>query len=187
MYTAAKRRVREAEKRVERLEFKFISEYVKVLHGDIHKKAEDLYKSIRQKYPDGVKDLTKTVEYMNAVTPPPPAVSSPPPVVSSPPPVVSSPPPVVSSPPPVVSSPPPVVSSPPPVVSSPTPLPLLSEEVFHQLLQDLQQDPDLAKILNDFPLDDSIMDTGDLHHDIWDSIIPEDMSSLEQELESVFM
>ena len=214
MYTSKKRKVREAEKRVERLHFRFISDYVKVLHSDIYKKAEELYQSIRQKYPDGVKDLTKTFEYMNTVTPnnqvpryymsrktkeksttkrmvleiplfPSSDVSSPPPHVSSPPPDVSLPPPHVSSPSSDVSSPPPHVSSPPPDVS----LPPLSEEVFLQLLKDLHQDPDLSKILDGFPLDDdSMMDTTtDLQPDVWDSIRPQDISPLEQELCNVFM
>ena len=148
MYTAEKRRVRDAEKRMERLHYKFISEYVKVLHGDIYEKAENLYQTTRQKYPR-VKDLTKTMEYVKAVTPHKPVpryymsrktntememvlqipllsntavASRQPPAVSSPqPPAVA-----VSSPQPpavAVSSPqPPAVSSPqPPAVASPQP------------------------------------------------------------------
>ena len=191
MYTSEKRRLRDAEKRVERMHYKFINDYVKALHGDIYKKAEELYQSTRQKYPDGVKDLTKTYEFMKTVTPqkqvpryymsrktkeetttkrmvleiplmPPTAVSSPHPL-----------------PPQAVSLPPP---SPPPAVS----LPPLSEEVFLQLLQDLHHDPDLVKILEDFPIDDECMtDTTDLQPDIWDSIQSQDISPLQQELSNM--
>ena len=69
MYTAEKRRVREAEKRVERMHYKFITDYVKSLHNDTFVKAEELYRKIRRLYPHGVKDLTKTAEYMEVVTP----------------------------------------------------------------------------------------------------------------------
>ena len=224
MYTSEKRRLRDAEKRVERLHYKFVNDYVKALHGDIYEKAEELYQSTRQKYPSGVKDLTKTYEFMNTVTPqkpvpryymsrktkekttmkrmvleipllPPQAVSSPHP---SPPQAVSSPHP---SPPQAVSSPhpspPQAVSSPhpspPQAVSSPHPsppttvsLPPLSEEVFQQLLQDIYQDPDLVKILEGFPIDDECMtDTADLQPDIWDSIQPQDISPLQQELSNM--
>ena len=240
MYTAAKRRVREAEKRVERYHFKFITEYVKCLHQDIFKKAEELYNSTRQLYPDGVMDLTKTVEFMQTTTPnkpipryyscrktttetsttremvlsiplmvlnkntsSPPAVSSPqavssPPTVSSPQ-AVSSPP-TVSSP-QAVSSPPTVSS--PPVVSQPLPL---SEEVFQQLLKELQQDPDLARILNNFsthdmdvsqqdphplqiqdsfPQDDYCIDGMDdsLYNDLWDIIMQDNATPLEKQLQ----
>ena len=246
MYTTTKRRAREAEKRIERHHYKFISDYVNVLHNDIYKKAEELYQCIRQKYPDGVKDLTKTFEYMNTVTPhkqvpryymsrktkeestnekrmvleipllPPSAVAPPQPVASPPyvappqpvasPPHVAPPQPVASPPhvappqpvasPPHVAPPQPVASpphvAPPQPVASPPPdvsLPPLSEEVVLQLLQDLHQDPDLSKILNGFPLDDdSMMDTTtDLHPDIWDTIRPQDILPLEQELCNVLM
>ena len=201
MYTAAKRRVREAEKRVERLHFKFINDYVKNLHHNIYKDAENLYNTIRQKYPDGVKDLTKTVEFMEVATPDktvpryymsrkttetttememvltipliqhdgkntktqavtsPPTASFPqdvasPPTASFPQDVAS--PPTASFPQDVAS--PPTASFPQDVASPPTAsfpqdvaLPVLPEKVYQDLLQELQKDPDLMEILNNFP------------------------------------
>ena len=219
MYTAAKRRVREAEKRVERLHYKFINEYVKNLHHNIYKDAENLYNTIRQKYPDGVKDLTKTVEFMEVATPDKTvpryymsrkttetttememvlripliqhdgkntetqAVTSPP---------TASFPQDVASPPPTASFPR-DVTSPPPVAPPPSPqdvaLPVLPEKVYQDLLQELQKDPDLMEILNDFPLDGEFSgkDTTTDVNDIWESIMPDDMSLLEDELCNVFM
>ena len=236
MYTAAKRRVREAEKRNERVEFKFITEYTKALHGDIYKEAKELYQNIRQKYPERIKDLTKTYEFMSVVTPGkdipryymhrktkkpiippkrmvleipliPPQVlpqpvspqASPQPVSpqASPQPVSpqASPQPVLpqASPQPVLpqASPQPVLpqASPQPVLpqASPQPvlpqaLPPLSEEVYCLLIQDLQQDPDLFRILNNFPLHD---EDECMRDNIWDTIQIDDISPLEQELYNI--
>ena len=236
MYTAAKRRVREAEKRNERVEFKFITEYTKALHGDIYKEAKELYQNIRQKYPERIKDLTKTYEFMSVVTPGkdipryymhrktkkpiippkrmvleipliPPQVlpqpvspqASPQPVSpqASPQPVSpqASPQPVLpqASPQPVLpqASPQPVLpqASPQPVLpqASPQPvlpqaLPALSEEVYCLLIQDLQQDPDLFRILNNFPLHD---EDECMRDNIWDTIQIDDISPLEQELYNI--
>ena len=254
MYTAAKRRVREAEKRNERVEFKFITEYTKALHGDIYKEAKELYQNIRQKYPERIKDLTKTYEFMSVVTPGkdipryymhrktkkpiippkrmvleipliPPQVlpqpvspqaspqpvspqaspqpvspqASPQPVLpqASPQPVSpqASPQPVLpqASPQPVLpqASPQPVLpqASPQPVLpqASPQPvlpqaLPPLSEEVYCLLIQDLQQDPDLFRILNNFPLHD---EDECMRDNIWDTIQIDDISPLEQELYNI--
>ena len=212
MSSNTKRRAREAEKRVERLHFKFITEYVKCLHGDIYDKAEGLYNNTRQQYPDGVKDLTKTVEFMHAVTPNKAIpryythrkgnethteknnmqemVLNIPLIPLSKTRSMS------------------VVVSSPPAVSQPLPL---SDEVYQELLNELQQDPDLLQILNDFPIDDmdvssqqhdpdplqilndfpiddmdvsSYNDMDDsLYNDIWDAIIPDDVTPLEKELQ----
>ena len=203
-----KRRAREAEKRDERLHYKFITEYVKCLHKDIHDKAEELFNSIRHQYPN-VKDLTKTVEYMNVVMPSKPipryyqcrrsdgtrsntksmsqmvleipliplnpntslSVAAPSPPVASPP----------------VASPPVAAASPPVAASLHLPL---SDNVYQALLSELQQDPDLWRIINDFPIDDSSLEDNDmddfLHNDIWDAIIPDDVTPIESELEAVF-
>ena len=175
MYTAAKRRVREAEKRVERLHYKFINDYVKNLHHNIYKDAENLYNTIRQKYPDGVKDLTKTVEYMEVVTPgktvpryymsrkTTETTTEMEMVLRIPliqhdgkntktqdvafPQDVASPPPTASFP-QDVASPPPTASFPQDVA-----LPVLPEKVYQDLLQELQKDSDLMEILNNSPLD----------------------------------
>ena len=226
MYTAEKRRVRDAEKRRERLEFKFITEYVRALHSDIYGKAKELFHNIRQKYPDRVRDLTKTYEFMSMVTPdkdvpryymsrrtkettitskmmvleiplmtpqdvpvssPPQASPHPLPPQASPhplPPQASPHPlPPQASPHPLSPQasphPPTPQTLPPTTLSLPPPL---SEEVYIQLLQDLQCDPDLARILNDFPLhheDECMTD------DIWDSIQTLEVSPLEQELSNI--
>ena len=63
-----KRRIRAAERTSEKNRNKFISEYVKSIHGDIYEEAQQLYETIKQKNP-GRKDLTKTVEFMQEVVP----------------------------------------------------------------------------------------------------------------------
>ena len=105
----------------------------------------------------------------------PPHVPSPPPVtphVPSPQPVT----PHVPSQPPVtphVPSPPPVtphVPSPPPLtipVSSP-PLPITSD-MYQDLLKEIQRDPQMMQILNDFPFGNDDDDISDL---VWDDISP---------------
>ena len=206
MYTAEKRRVRDAEKRRERVEFKFIAEYVRALHSDIYGKAKEFYYNIRQKYPDRVMDLTKTYEFVSKTTPgkdvpryymarrtkettitskmmvleiplmTPQAVA-----VSSPPQASPQPLPPQASPPQASPHPQPPQASPHPPTPQTLPPPL-SEEVYIQLLQDLQSDPDLARILNDFPLhheDECMMD------DIWDSIQTLEVSPLKQELSNI--
>ena len=226
MYTAAKRRVREAEKRLERLQYKFIAEYIKCLHNDTYKEAEKLYNNIKHQYPT-VKDLTKTAEFMFVATPGkrvpryytsrktnptqptqtmemvleiPPMPSGPntslaaavSPPVSPPvlPPALPSVSPPVSPPvlPPLVSPPvlPPALPSVSPTVSPPVdashPL-LLPEDVYLDLLAELQQDPELSQILNGFTYGDSFHGDTTNDDDIWESIIPDDPTPLEDELE----
>ena len=184
MYTSEKRRVREAEKRVERVRYKFITEYVRCLHGDIYKKAEELYDSTRQKYPDGVKDMTKTVEFMQVTTPNkriPRYYSSRKTERRGTAEMVLEIPLLdlnkgTSLPPPASS--PQLPSSPPPAS-----LPL-SEEVFQQLLQELQHDPDLSHILNEFDSHMDVSQQDDLacNDDLWDVIMPDNLTPLEKEL-----
>ena len=196
MHSATKRKVREAEKRIERLHYKFISDYVKSLHKDAFDKAEELYGEIRQKYPQGVKDLTKTVEFMKAVTPdraipryymcrktleastemvlqipliqpsqltrstaPLPAEVSQPPAAAA---EVSQPPAAAAE----VSQPPAAVEALQPVL----------EEVYQELLKELQKDPDLMRIMDDLPLD--VLNDDDM----FDAIMPDDITPLEKEL-----
>ena len=226
MDTNGKRRSRDAQRTVERLHFKFISKYVESLYGDAYVEAEELYESVRRKNP-GVKDLTKTAEFMSVAMPdravpkhyiskrredlrrrntqtsntqsrmvlniplvPLSSIASPH-VPTSPPVVSSLPSPVVASPPspPVVASPPspPVVASPPspPVVASP-PSPLLPSDVYQSLLEELKQDPDLWRILNDFPLQDNPCDedmNAFVADDMGDVFMADDVSPLEIELE----
>ena len=222
MWSAAKRRVRDAEKRDERLHFKFIAEYVECLHKDVYDNAEELFNNIKCLYPN-VKDLTKTVEYMrkvmpakpipryyasrktkeniegmsemvleipllqiNTITSSPVRTASPPvPTTSSPvasPPVSTASPSVSTAWPPVptVSSPVSTPSLPVPTASPPVPL---SENVYQTLLEDLQKDPDLWRLLNDFPTSDLFPEDNDM-----DDIIPSPdlFTPLETELEAVF-
>ena len=121
-----------------------------------------------------------------------PHVPSPPPVtphVPSPPTVTSH----VPSPPPVtphVPSPPtvtPHVPSPPPVtphVPSSPPLPITSD-MYQELLTEIQRDPQMLQILNDFPFgnDDDISDfTFGNDDDGISDLVWDDISSLETEM-----
>ena len=219
MSSNAKRCARDAEMRVERLKYKFVNEYVKHLHKDTYMKAQDLYNKIRKLYAKSVKDITKTVEFMEgtnqhekiprhyarkrkaevemalriplmslplsvsstAVSSPThvsTAVSSPTHASSVPlPPSVSST--AVSSPTHVSSST--AVSLPPNESSVPL---LLSDNTFDLLMQELQKDPDLVQILNDFPDDfpeDDIYNQS-LCDDVWYETMADSMTPLEREL-----
>ena len=68
MNVKEKRRSREVQKTAERLHFKFLAMYVEALHNDVHIQAQELYEYVKQKNP-GVRDLTKTAEFMKAVMP----------------------------------------------------------------------------------------------------------------------
>ena len=234
MSDKTKRNIRDAEKRKERLHFKFISNYVEAMHRDVFIEAEELYEHVRRKNPK-VFDLTKTIEFVSVVTPDkkipkhykcrkqgcyaqvhdnmsmmvldipliqlqpngslpavaaspllPPTVPSPPlPVVaaSQPLPAVAASPPL----PPTVPSPPlPTVaaSQPLPAVAASPPLPPtvpsppLPADVYQGLLEDLQKDPDLYRILNDF----SVLDYEDMN--LGDVFISNDLTPLEIELET---
>ena len=150
--------------------------------------------------PPAVLPSTPVASSPPAVLPPTPVASSPPavlpstPVASSPPavlpstPVASSPPavlpstPVASSPPAVlpstpVASSPPAVLPPAPTASSPLHvLPPIPTDLYQTLLEELQQDPDLWQIFNNFPIQE--MDT----HVAQDMDDINDISPLEVEL-----
>ena len=68
MDTKGKRRSRDAQRTVERLHFKFITAYVENLYRDVYVEAQELFEYVRQKNP-GVKDLTKTAEFMSVAMP----------------------------------------------------------------------------------------------------------------------
>ena len=59
---------REARRNKERLYFKFLSKYFEGLHDDLYKQADALYQQVKKNNP-GVKDLTKTADFMAVVTP----------------------------------------------------------------------------------------------------------------------
>ena len=62
------RRLRDKKRTADRLRDKFIAKYIEGLHGDIYVEAQELYEEARRKNPLR-KDLTKTIEFMNAVMP----------------------------------------------------------------------------------------------------------------------
>ena len=191
---------REAMRNRERLEYKFIVEYLSSQHKDIYAEAYNFYQDVKEKNPH-IRDLTKTIEFVGKTKPyetipryyyrrrskstttsvkqneltmvlniplatttttAPSPQPAPLPVQSQPP--VSSPQP---APLPVQSQPP--VSSPPPATlavtaqpTAPLPVPLaeassspveplaLPDEIFHHLVSEIQQDPDLWAIFNNF-------------------------------------
>ena len=59
---------REALRNNERLYFKFLNKYFEGLHHDLYEQADALYQQAKKNNP-GVKDLTKTIDFMTAVTP----------------------------------------------------------------------------------------------------------------------
>ena len=59
---------REAKRNDERLHYKFIVKYFENLHKDLFTKATNLHEEVKKSNP-GVRDLTKTAEFMTAVTP----------------------------------------------------------------------------------------------------------------------
>ena len=195
-------RGREAKRNDERLYFKFIVKYIEGVHPEIFQKAVELHKEAKENNP-GVNDLTKTAQFMAAATPELPVpryyryrnlkgkntthVRSFPPrgevknttrsiqegsqmVLEIPLYKHESPPPVT---PPVTPTVTPTVT--PQVPSSP-PLPITSD-MYQEMLTELQRDPQMMQILNDFPFgnyddDDGISDL------VWD-----DISSLEAEMD----
>ena len=152
---------REARRNDERLHFKFLSKYFQGLHADLFEKAEALFKEAKKKNP-GVKDLTKTSEFMATVTPglPVPRYYQTRQIKNAKPTTTTT------------TTREMVLqvqlfdaqdlqqpeqdlhASTAPVCLSDIdcePLPLLTESTYNELLVELQNDPDLVKILNDFP------------------------------------
>ena len=174
---------REARRNDERLYFKFIAKYFEGLHNDLFKKAVDLFNEAKEKNPT-VKDLTKTVQFMAGVTPELPipryyknrqlkVYTQPQMVLQIP---LPNPQELVGS---QASPPNPqelVVASqtlpPVPVPSPPIsqPFPLLTQSVYNDLLTEIQQDPELLKILNDFPHIDDDDDCETMNDLVWNDI-----------------
>ena len=173
---------REAMRNRERLEYKFIVEYLSSQHKDIYAEAYNFYQDVKEKNPY-IHDLTKTIEFVGKTKPyetipryyyrrrsksttsvkqneltmvlniPLATITTAPSPQPAPLPVQSQPP--VSSPPPATL---PVTAQP----TAPLPVPLavassspveplaLPDEIFHHLLSEIQQDPDLWAIFNNF-------------------------------------
>ena len=181
---------REARRNDERLHFKFLTKYFEGLHADLFEKAEALFNEAKKKNP-GVKDLTKTSEFMAAVTPGLPVpryyqkrqIKNAKPTTTTTREMVlqvqlldaqdlrqqSSPP--VPLPPIFQQSEQDLHASTAPVCLPDIdcePLPLLTESTYNELLVEIQNDPDLVKILNDFP---SFTDDCEVMNEcVWNSI-----------------
>ena len=221
MYTVTKRKVREAEKRTERLHYKFINEYVKALHRDTFDKAEGLYLKIRQLYPQSVKDITKTSEFMEVVTPnkripryymsrktvepnremllqiplisapeltrfTAPAAAAAAAEVCQPPSGAAA---EVCQPPSgaaaEVCQPPSGAAAEvcqPPLGAAAEVIQPIPEEVYQELLKELQKDSDLMRILDDIPLSTVPNDDDDVFTHMFDDIMPNNITPLEEEL-----
>ena len=70
-----------------------------------------------------------------------------------------------------------------------TTLPLLSSDVYEALMNEIREDPDLTRILNDFPDFNDIQPDDELESInplVWHNAQPNDISSLEKELSNIF-
>ena len=202
-----KRRTRQVQTTAERHYYKFIGNYVKSTHKDIFNEAHAMYNEAKQENP-GVKDLTKTVFYMRRTCPnvPVPRYYNSRKLKS-----------VTQKPKEqhtqmvlniqllgkqttdslLSATDTPLQTTPqPPEPETESIQPLLPEETYMSLLEDLQKDPDLERILNDFPFDANIdplvdnnmaegeqgMDTPVINDMVW----PSQFTLLEAELEKTF-
>ena len=201
---------REASRNRERLEYKFITEYVRNIHKDIYDQAYSFYKTVKGNNLQ-VRDLTKTVEFMERVKPnecipryyhmrrgrttarkqtelsmtlniPLMTIPTEEPLPLTAPSPVAVPPteePLPLTVPPVEPLPltvPPVEPLPltvPPV----EPLPLLEEETFQQLMQEINQDPDLHVLFNNIQSPES-NDEG-MNPQVWDDLTQNHTPSME--------
>ena len=199
-------RGREAKRNDERLYFKFIVKYFEELHPDLFAKATNLHKETKKLNPN-VKDLTKTARFMTAVTPNIPVpryyynrllktdiaqqLQRGPRMVLQIPLQTQQPSPSVTA--HMPSQP----SQSAHIPSPPAPL-LMPENVYNQILAEIQGDPDMAQIFRDFSLgndDDDDMnaqtvpqqtpnddDDDDMNPFVWDDIVQHDIiSPLEDE------
>ena len=192
---------REAKRNEERLYFKFLVKYFENLHPDLYDEAVKLYIETK-KMNKGVKDQTKTAHFMSVVTPhirvpryyytrevkantPQQLQGSPQMVLEIPlhkpqslqPTPVPAP---VSSQPTTTTIPSPPVSSQPATTSM---LPL-DDTVYQQVIEEIQRDPDMLQILNNFNFDDDDDDTNAyVFNDVYR---PDDLSPLVNELLNIF-
>ena len=170
------RRSRQAQRTAERHYYKFIGSYVKAKYNEIFDEAHAMYTDAKAENP-GVKDLTKTAFYIRRTQPddvvvpryynnrklksstqeckepkqmvlniPLMTISTPTAATATPLPATATATPLTAT--ETAATPTPLQSTPQP----PEPL-LLSQETYMSLLEDLQKDPDLERILNDFPFD----------------------------------
>ena len=181
---------REARRNSERLQYKFIVKYIENVHNDIYDKVMDLYQETKKANPN-VKDLTKTEQFMSAAMPGTPVpryyttrnlgVNKSTPLIQGGPTMVLEIPLEKQQSAPVV----PVPQQPLPSTQTPSsttqPL-LMPDDMYLQLLAELQKDPNLEQILNDFqPLNNDIDD--DMNPFVQDDLFMiDDQSLLESEI-----
>ena len=219
-----KRRTRQAQRTAERHYYKFISSYVKATYKDIFDEAHTMFTNAKEENP-GVKDLTKTTFYMRRTHPdvvvpryynnrklksatqkreeytqmvlsiPLMSKQTTDSLLSA---TDATPTPLQSTPlPTTAATATPLQSTPqPPEPETESILPLLSEETYMSLLEDLQKDPDLERILNDFPFDgnmdpfvDNNMAGGEDSMDpfvVNDMVWPGQFTPLEVDVETTF-
>ena len=210
---------REAIRNKERLESKFIVKYFENLYPELFQKAVEFYKDVKQHNP-GVFDLTKTVQFMEEVTPTVPIpryyknrkgkatekqMSLQIPLIN--PEEIAALHPASSHPQQqqTLASPQPqqqqTLASPQPqqqqTLSSPHPQeqPLpdipLPDNLYKNLLTELQKDPEISKIMDDFPWNDSVDEANNPHMDfdedgincsIWNDVVVNDITPLENEV-----
>ena len=205
---------REASRNRERLEYKFITEYVRNIHKDIYDQAYSFYKTVKENNLQ-VHDLTKTVEFMERAKPNEcipryyhnrrgrttarkqtelsmtlniplmtiPTVPSPVAVPPTEEPLPLTVPPVEPLPLAVPPTEEPLPLTVPPVEPLPLtvppvePLPLLEEETFQQLMQEINQDPDLHAVFNNIQSPES--DDEGMNPQVWDDLTQVHTPSME--------
>ena len=178
---------REAHRNRERLEYKFITEYIKATNKDIYDEANSFYQMVKANNPR-VSDLTKTVEFMVRAKPnqyipryyynrkgrkttPTKQTER---IMTTPLQTTLVPPteePTQSpQPTPAVEEP---LQSAPPAETSPgqlteEPLPPLSEENFQELILELNRDPDLSTMFPNFDIPSG--DDENMNPQVWNDI-----------------
>ena len=197
---------REARRNNQRLEYKFFIEYFKSQHNDLYEEACSFYDNVKEKNPH-VRDLTKTVEFVARMKPNEPipryyyhrqarATPTPPkqteltmvlniPLTAATN-LSSQTPPIETTTNPPSQTPPIETTTNPPSQTPPIEEPLmLGDDTFHHLMSELQQDPDLWSIFNNFGtpnMNDNYDDDG-MNPAVWNDLnTTQDISLSEMEL-----
>ena len=183
---------REARRNEERLHFKFLAQYFENLHPDVYNKAENFYVEVKRMNPS-VSDCTKTVQFMSVVKPNVPVPryyrnwklkgNTPRQMVLEIP--------LYKLPVPASASLQTTTAIPSPPVSLQTitaipspPLPLMSETTYKHLIDEIERDPEMQKILNDFYPDEFKDD--DMNECVFNDVhMSDQIVSLENELMNI--
>ena len=180
---------REAKRNNERLEYKFFFEYFKRQHEDLYGEARSFYEKVKKNNPN-VRDLTKTIEFVAKTKPNEdipkyyyrrraqaaparpkqteltmvlniPLATNP----SSQAPIETpSQAPIETNP----SSQAPIETNPPSQVIEEEPL-ILGDDIFHHLIGEIQEDPDLWAIFNNFEIPNMNDDDG-MNPQVWNDM-----------------